>query len=87
VVGRSPLEFWFDFASAYAYFAALQIDELAARHGRAVRYRPFMLGAAFRKTGATALSHTALKGDYARRDWDRIARLLNVSFVPPPGHP
>jgi len=30
--GRSPIEFWFDFASGYAYFAALDIDALAGRH-------------------------------------------------------
>ncbi|HYB98699.1 MAG TPA: hypothetical protein VEC57_06135 [Candidatus Limnocylindrales bacterium] len=31
----SPIEFWFDFASGYAYFAALEIDALAQRHGPA----------------------------------------------------
>lgn len=84
---RSAIEFWFDFASGYAYFAALQIEELAARHGRCVRWRPFLLGAAFEKTGARGLSSTPLKGDYARRDWQRIARLLNVPFEPPRDHP
>lgn len=84
---RSPIEFWFDFGSGYAYFVALQIEELAARHGRCVRWRPFMLGAAFQKTGARGLSSTPLKRDYARRDWQRIARLLNVPFAPPPDHP
>jgi 2-hydroxychromene-2-carboxylate isomerase len=32
--GRAPIEFWFDFASGYAYFAALEIEALAERHGR-----------------------------------------------------
>jgi 2-hydroxychromene-2-carboxylate isomerase len=31
--GGSPIEFWFDFASGYAYFAALEIEALAERHG------------------------------------------------------
>lgn len=26
----SPIEFWFDFSSGYGYFAALEIDDLAA---------------------------------------------------------
>ena len=29
----SPIEFWFDFSSGYAYFAAAAIDTLAERHG------------------------------------------------------
>jgi 2-hydroxychromene-2-carboxylate isomerase len=56
----TPIEFWFDFASGYAYFAALDIEALAARHGRAVVWRPFTLGAAFKVTGAQGLSRTPL---------------------------
>ncbi len=37
----NPIEFWFDFSSGYAYFAAQTIDELAARHGRSVLWRPY----------------------------------------------
>jgi 2-hydroxychromene-2-carboxylate isomerase len=83
----TPIEFWFDFASGYAYFAALEIDALAERHGRTVLWRPFTLGAAFKATGAQGLSRTPLKRDYARRDWERLARLRGVPFSPPPDHP
>jgi len=84
---HSPIEFWFDFSSGYAYFAAHEIDELAARHGRAVLWRPYMLGAAFKVTGATGLSRTPMKGDYARHDWARIARLRNLPLVFHREHP
>jgi 2-hydroxychromene-2-carboxylate isomerase len=40
---RAPIEFWFDFASGYAYFAALEIEALAERCGRSVLWRPFTL--------------------------------------------
>src|SRR5262245_27322151 len=83
----ASIEFWFDFASGYAYFAALEIEALAERHGRAVVWRPFTLGAAFKVTGAQGLSRTPLKGDYARRDWQRLARLKGVPFSPPENHP
>ena len=83
----APIEFWFDFASGYAYFAALEIDALAARHGRTVRWRPFTLGAAFKITGGQGLSRTPLKRDYARRDWQRLARLKGVPFNLPENHP
>ncbi|MFI5316906.1 MAG: 2-hydroxychromene-2-carboxylate isomerase [Myxococcota bacterium] len=83
----TPIEFWFDFASGYAYFAALEIEELAARHGRSVLWRPFTLGAAFKVTGAQGLSRTPLKREYARRDWERLARLKGVPFNLPAEHP
>jgi 2-hydroxychromene-2-carboxylate isomerase len=83
----APIEFWFDFSSGYAYFAAQEIDALAARHGRTVLWRPFMLGAAFKVTGAMGLSRTPMKGDYARRDWARIARLKKLPLVFHPDHP
>ena len=81
------IEFWFDFSSSYAYFAALEIDALAQKHRRAVVWRPFMLGAAFSVTGARGLSSTPLKRDYALKDWARIARLRGVTFVLPAYHP
>ncbi|WP_417771837.1 2-hydroxychromene-2-carboxylate isomerase [Stappia sp.] len=81
------IEFWFDFGSAYAYFAALGIDALAERVGRPVLWRPYMLGTAFKATGARGLSSTPLKSDYALRDWQRLARLHGVPFSPPSGHP
>src|SRR5262245_26140017 len=83
----ASIEFWFDFASGYAYFAALEIEALAERYGRTVLWRPFTLGAAFKVTGAQGLSRTPLKRDYARRDWQRLARLKGVPFNPPENHP
>jgi 2-hydroxychromene-2-carboxylate isomerase len=82
-----PIEFWFDFSSGYAYFAAQEIDALAARFGRDVVWRPFMLGAAFKVTGAMGLSRTPMKGDYARHDWARIARLKKMPLAYHPEHP
>ena len=35
---REPIDFYFDFLSLYGYFASLRIEDLAARHGRAVRW-------------------------------------------------
>jgi len=83
----SPIEYWFDFSSGYAYFAAFAIDELAARHGRPVLWRPYMLGVAFKHTGARGLSSTPMKSDYARRDWARLSRQTGLAFRPPENHP
>lgn len=82
-----PIEFWFDFSSPYAYFAAHQIAPLAARHGRTVRWRPFLLGALLKLTGMVPLTEQPLRSDYARHDWDRLARLLDRPFRMPERFP
>lgn len=84
---KPPIEFWFDFSSGYAYFAAAEIDELAARCGRTVLWRPYMLGVAFKHTGVRGLSSTPMKGDYARHDWARLSRRTDLVFSPPENHP
>ena len=82
-----PIEFWFDFSSAYAYFAAQEIDDLGERVIRPVLWRPYMLGTAYKITGMRGLSSTPMKSDYARRDWARIARAHKVDFKLPSHHP
>lgn len=77
----APIEFWFDLTSPYAYFAGLEVDALAARHGRTVHWKPFLLGVIFKTTGSSPLTAQPLKGDYARRDWARLARLAGVAFT------
>ena len=85
-MGR-PLEFYFDFSSPYGYFAAARIDDLAARHGRAVIWRPILLGAVFKTTGQQPLTTIPLKGAYAERDLYRSARLYGVPFRLPSKFP
>ena len=82
-----PIEFYFDFSSPYGYLAATRIDDLAARHGRTVDWRPFLLGAAFKQTGQRPLTEQALRGPYHVRDFARSARLLGVPFRLPAAFP
>lgn len=84
---RALVEFWFDFSSPYAYFASLEMDGLGERTGAAIVWRPFMLGSAFKATGTQALTSLPLKGDYARHDWRRIARLHSYAFELPTTFP
>lgn len=82
-----PIEFWFDFSSPYAYFAALEIGDIARKHGRNVQWQPILLGPVFQVTGMQSLSLTPMRGDYARHDWARTSRRLNVPFRVPAVHP
>lgn len=77
----APLRFYFDFISPYGYFASLRIEELAARHARAVDWRPMLLGVAVLKVmGLKPLLETPLKGDYIRRDVLRHARRHGIQL-------
>jgi 2-hydroxychromene-2-carboxylate isomerase len=77
----APLQFHFDFISPYAYFASLRIEELAARHGRSVDWRPMLLGVAVLKVmGLKPLLDTPLKGDYIRRDVLRHVRRHGIAL-------
>jgi len=83
----APIDFYFDFSSPPGYFASLKIDELAARHGRSVNWRPILLGAIFKVTGQAPLPGIPLKGAYVQRDWVRFGRLLGVNFTLPAQFP
>ena len=82
-----PIQFYFDFSSPYGYFAALKIDGIAAGFERQVRWRPMMLGAAMKVTGAKPLAEIELKGDYCKRDWDRLARYMEGPWTLPDPFP
>lgn len=82
-----PIVFWFDFSSPYSYIASELIDDLAAKHGRGVKWRPMMLGAAFKASGLPFLVTVPLKGEYSKRDFDRSARFLGVPYKFPPKFP
>src|SRR2546430_1077178 len=76
--GGPMIEFYFDFSSPYGYLASHKIEALAAKHGREVDWRPMLLGAVFKQTGAAPLTMVPLKGDYSRRDFFRSARYHGI---------
>ena len=82
-----PIDFWFDFSSPYSYIASELIDDLAVKHGRRVKWRPIMLGAAFKATGSSLLINVPLKGEYSKRDFDRSARFHGLPYKFPPRFP
>lgn len=81
------IDFYFDFASPYGYFAAREIEALAARQGATVVWRPILLGAAFKVTGSQPNLAAPLRGDYLRHDVARIARMQGVPLVIPASAP
>ncbi|MCP5150074.1 MAG: 2-hydroxychromene-2-carboxylate isomerase [Chromatiales bacterium] len=82
-----PIEFWFDFSSPYGYLASHRIGDIAARFGREVLWRPFLIGAVMQRTGSRPLVERNLIGAYAAHDFERFARLLGVPFRLPDPFP
>jgi 2-hydroxychromene-2-carboxylate isomerase len=83
----SPIDFYFDFSSPYGYFASLGVDAFSARVGRAIVWKPMMIGAAFKVSGNQPLMSQPLKGPYCAHDWQRLARLYNVAWQLPDHFP
>lgn len=81
------IDFYFDFYSPYGYLASLRIDEIAARHGGRVNWKPFMLGATFSITGHQPLTSTPMMAEYTLLDLQRSARLQNADIRMPDDFP
>lgn len=76
---KPPIDFYFDFSSPYGYLASQKIDALAAKYGRAVDWRPMLLGVVFKHVGTAPLVDYPLKGDYSKHDMERSARFHRIA--------
>lgn len=85
--GQGPIDYYFEFSSPYGYIASRLVDGLGERTGRAVRWRPFLLGPVFKQTGQAPLVEVPMKGEYSRHDFERSARFHQVAFTLPPKFP
>ena len=85
---KAPIDFWFDFSSPYGYLMAEKIDELAAAHGRKVRWHPILLGVIFQATGSRPpVDGNSPKAKYVFNDFSRSARFMGVPYNPPSRFP
>ena len=83
-----PIDFYFDFSSPYSFLASEQIEPLAARHGRAVVYRPILLGVVFKASGSAPLTEQyGPKARYSVHDFERSARYAGVRYRQPSKFP
>ena len=83
----SPVDFYFEFSSPYGYIAAQLADDFEKRIGRPLRWRPMLLGPVFKLTGQAPLSEIPIKGEYAKRDFSRSARMHKVPYAHPARFP
>jgi 2-hydroxychromene-2-carboxylate isomerase len=77
-----PIVFHFDFVSPFAYLASTQMDALASRSGRAVDWRPVLVGVLVNQVmKMPSPPELPLKGPYLRRDALRLSEWLGVPFA------
>jgi 2-hydroxychromene-2-carboxylate isomerase len=79
----APIDFYFDFSSPYGYIGSELVGALGERLGREIAWRPVLLGPIFKHVGSAPLVDIPLKGDYAKRDFIRLARYHKVPFKLP----
>lgn len=83
----NPIDFYFDFSSPYGYLAATRINAIGAKYQRRVKWRPILLGPAFKASGNAPLVAQPLKGAYSTRDFARTARYMGVPYQQPDPFP
>ena len=85
-----PLEFFFDYTCPYAYLASTQIEGVAERTGRELRWRPMLLGGVFRALEVPQVLFKTLSPSKAHHnfaDMHRWAQFWDVALDMPSGHP
>ncbi|MCC5861592.1 MAG: 2-hydroxychromene-2-carboxylate isomerase [Gammaproteobacteria bacterium] len=75
-----PIDFYFDFSSAYSAIARLQIADIAERHGRELRWQAISLGVIFRELRHAPPSPDTAKGRYIWHDVERSAREAGMAW-------
>jgi hypothetical protein len=82
-----PIDFYFEFSSPYGYIASQIAEEVEARIGRPMAWRPMLLGPVFKITGQQPLVEVPMKGEYSKRDFVRSARQHKLPFRYPEKFP
>jgi 2-hydroxychromene-2-carboxylate isomerase len=86
----TEVAFWYDFSSPFSYLGATQIERVAAEAGARVRWRPFLLGALFKKIGTADVPMATFpepKRRYFARDLNDWAEFWSVPFSWPSRFP
>jgi 2-hydroxychromene-2-carboxylate isomerase len=90
VGNAASVDFYFDVASPYAYFALQQLQDFQNRCNTKIRLRPILLGALFRNIGQVDVplfGFSDNKRRYLMNEMQRWARWLNVAFSFPSRFP
>lgn len=83
----AEIELFFDIGSSYSYLAATQMEQVTARTGVSVRWRPFLLGAVFKATGNEMPARVPSKARWMLHDMTLWSHHYGVPFRVPSRFP
>ena len=83
----TQIDYYFATVSPYTYLAGTRLEEIAARHGATITYKPLDILALFTRTGGTAPKdrHRA-RQEYRAQELVRQAKKLGMPFNLQPAH-
>lgn len=83
----SQIDYYFATLSPYCYLAGLRLEEVAAKHGATINYKPFDIISAFSRTGGTPPKERHISRiEYRAQELPRQARKLGMPFHLQPAH-
>lgn len=81
------IRIYFDYISPYSYLAWMKVQEIAARHGRALEPVPILFAAILDARGARGPAEEPARRAYLIKDLMRRAHDLGVTLELPQAHP
>jgi 2-hydroxychromene-2-carboxylate isomerase len=82
-----PIDYFFSTISPFAYLGHQTLQQIARRHGCAVRYRPFSIAGVWEKSGSVPLGQrTPVRQRYRLIELQRIALQRGIRLNPKPKH-
>ena len=88
--GKTTIEFWYEFASPYAYLASARIERLIAEKPLRIDWRPFLLGPIFKARAhdrSPFQNPTPVQRRYRWRDVQRLCAAASLPLRMPSTYP
>lgn len=81
------IDYYFSVISPFAFLAGSRLEEIAAKHGATVSYKPLDILALFGRTGGVSPKERHIsRQEYRAQDLPRQARKLGMEFNLQPAH-
>ena len=77
----AQIDYYFSTVSPFTYLAGNKLEEIAAKHGASITYKPYDIMAAFPRTGGVPLPERhENRLAYRAQDLNRLAKVAGVPF-------
>lgn len=74
------IDFYYDYISPASYFAWVRLQEIAARHGAKINYKPMLLGGVFKAHGNLPPISVPAKFEWMKKDFARTAEYYSIPY-------